>query len=119
MAWRIEVTPTARGDLDVIFDHVVRSYDKLGYDLIDGVMAAENRIGAIMASARRLTGAPQRGTRVPLAGREMRHVTIDRAIFWFTVDAPNEIVRIEAIFHGGQDHLGHMLARLSRETGAD
>jgi plasmid stabilization system protein ParE len=42
----------------------------------------------------------------------LRHVTIDQAIYWFLVDEDALIVRVLAIFFGGQDHIRRMLARL-------
>ena len=42
----------------------------------------------------------------------LRHLTINRANFWFDVDEENESVRILAVFFGGQDHVRHMLTRL-------
>lgn len=39
-------------------------------------------------------------------------MTIDRAIFWFDLDEAERVVRILAVFFGGQDHIRHMLRRL-------
>ena len=42
----------------------------------------------------------------------LRHLTIDRAIYWFDVNEAEQRVRVLAIFFGGQDHVRHMLTRL-------
>jgi hypothetical protein len=45
----------------------------------------------------------------------LRHLTIDQAIYWFSVDEQTLTVRILAIFFGGQDHTRRMLARLLQQ----
>jgi len=44
----------------------------------------------------------------------VRHVAIDRAIYWFDVDEAERKLRILAVFFGGQDHVRRMLLRLLR-----
>ena len=58
---------------------------------------------------------PHSGTRHVVQGQEFRHITLNRAIFWFTLDEARRTICIEGIFHGGQDHLGRMLSRLTSE----
>ena len=36
-------------------------------------------------------------------------------MFWFDVDDGREVVRVLAVFFGGEDHVRHMLARLLKE----
>ena len=36
-------------------------------------------------------------------------------MYWFTLDEVSETVRVLGIFHGGQQHLDRMLARLAAE----
>ena len=47
--------------------------------------------------------------RVARAGR---HLAIGRAIYWFDIDEEREMVRVLAVFFGGEDHVRHMLVRL-------
>ena len=75
----------------------------------------------IAANRDEFKARPSAGPRVlqetprAIGGLDLRHVTIDRAIYWFTLHEDAQVVRIEGIFHGGQDHLGRMLARLTAE----
>lgn len=56
--------------------------------------------------------APHRGERHEDILPGLRHLTINRAIYWFEVNPRDETVRILAVFFGGQDHVRHMLAKL-------
>ncbi|MBY0563268.1 MAG: hypothetical protein K2P58_03695 [Hyphomonadaceae bacterium] len=58
---------------------------------------------------------PHQGTLLPNLLPNLRCVTKDHAIFYFTVDDEARIVRVLAIFFGGQDHQRHMLKRLLEE----
>ena len=42
----------------------------------------------------------------------LRSVTKDRAIFYFTIDEGKHVVRVLAVFFGGQDHQREMLKRM-------
>lgn len=55
---------------------------------------------------------PHRGERHDDILPGLRHLAIDRAIYWFDVDEGREAVRVLAVFFGGQDHVRHMLVRL-------
>ncbi len=117
MAWRVEVSPAARGDLNLIFDHLQTAFGDFGYSPDESASRAETRLRQIVAGLRRLALAPQRGTRHALPGRSLRHVTIDRAVYWFTLNEAAETVYVEGIFHGGQDHFGRMIQRLTQDPG--
>ena len=119
MAWTVKALPSVESDLDRIFDHVFHSQLTFGYGPDEAAALAAKRIRDIAAAKGRLANAPFVGTRHFVGDVEFRHVTFDRIVLWFSLDSTTETVTIEAIFHGGQDHLGHMLARLTRETGAD
>lgn len=47
-------------------------------------------------------------------GLGIRNVTMDRFIVYFDVNEDMRVVRILAIFYGGQDHTRKMLARMLR-----
>lgn len=76
---------------------------------------AFQRVDAIARTRKTLVCAPHRGTRHDIGGLHYRHVTVDRAIYWFTLDEGAEVLRVEAIFFSGQDHAGRMFARLTSE----
>ena len=115
MAWRIEDAPAVPVDLDALYDHLVASHRGFGEDLARATSMAQQRVEAIFAARLRLLAAPHRGTRHRIGRREYRHVTIDRAIYWFTLDEPSETVRVIGIFYGGQEHLDRMVGRLAGE----
>ena len=90
-------------------------HTRFGHDLAAADKLASDRIAVIRRTARALAKAPHRGTRHQVGARDLRHVTIDRAIYWFTLDEGAQVLRIEAIFFSGQDHLGRMFDRLTGE----
>ena len=117
MAWRIEFAPEAVADLETLFDHLQSSRRQQGWPDGESARMAAERIRRIIRMADRIAIAPLRDHAHEVAGRRFRHLTLDRAIFWYTTENADSVVRIEAIFHGGQDHMGRMLARLTGEDG--
>ncbi|MGH6952292.1 MAG: type II toxin-antitoxin system RelE/ParE family toxin [Vitreimonas sp.] len=73
------------------------------------VAARMRRIDEAMGA---LSKAPYQGTLRPKLMEGLRHVTKDRAVFYFTVDDEARVVRVLAVFFGGQDHQSIMLRRL-------
>ncbi|MFK3688974.1 type II toxin-antitoxin system RelE/ParE family toxin [Agrobacterium tumefaciens] len=57
--------------------------------------------------------APFQGTLLPNGLPGIRRVTKHQAILYLDVDEPKEMVRILAVFFGGQGHQRHMLKRLA------
>lgn len=51
-----------------------------------------------------LSAAPHKGTLRPELAPGLRNVSKDRAVFYFTVDNDARVVRVLAVFFGGQDH---------------
>ena len=56
--------------------------------------------------------APHQGTLRPELLPGLRGVTKDRAVFYFATDDEAEVVRVLAVFFGGQDHQRRMLLRV-------
>ena len=112
MAWRTEFAADAERDFDLIFDHLFAAYRSFGEADAEAFDRAVRRLEGIRAAAIGIARAPFRGTLRQDVAPGLRHVTIDRAVFWFDLDEPAETVRILAILFGGQDHVRHMLARL-------
>ncbi|KLN60800.1 hypothetical protein WH96_10015 [Kiloniella spongiae] len=112
MTWRIEFSADAEQDFSLIFDHLFESYKNLGSEPKSAFDYAEKRLAEIMTTAESLCDAPYRGTLHNDLLPGLRHVTINQAIFWFNPDEVQKIVRIFAVFYGGQDHIRHMLVRL-------
>ena len=59
-----------------------------------------------------LGATPHRGTLQPALGNGMRNVTKGRAVIHFDVVDDLRLIRILAVFYGGQDHESRVLLRL-------
>lgn len=112
MAWTVEFADEAERDLGLIVDHLLESYQEFGEGFQEAFARAEARVRMVRRAADRLGAAPHRGERHDALLPGLRHVTMDRAVYWFEVDEPVEQVRVLAVFWGGQDHRRRMLARL-------
>ena len=112
MRFRIEFSAEAERDFALIFDHVFESYCSFGESVEAALDHCEDRIRDIRQETDRLGAAPYRGERHDDLLPGLRHLTIDRAIYWFDVNDEKQRVRLLAIFFGGQDHVRHMLSRL-------
>jgi toxin ParE1/3/4 len=111
-AYAVEFAADVERDFELIFDFLEESYRAFGESPEDAITHAAKRVEMIRATAAKLGSAPHRGTHHPEMMRDLRHVTIDQAIYWFLIDEPALTVRILAIFFGGQDHVRRMLTRL-------
>ena len=116
MKFTIEFSVDAERDFELIFDHLFESYRDFGENIEEALAHAARRIDAIRRSANQLCMAPHRGTLHEDMLPGLRHIAIDRAIYWFQVHEEEGMdegrVRVLAVFFGGQDHIRHMLARL-------
>ena len=112
MAYRVERALDTDRDLEGIFDFLAQSFIDFGDAREDANDRAAGRIEAIESSMVALGRAPHQETLRPELLAGLRSVTKDRAIFYFEVDDDREVVRVLAIFFGGQDHQRAMLKRL-------
>lgn len=112
MKYTVERAGDVDRDLDSIFDFLVESYRSFGEDANGAIDRAAERLRQIHEAMEALTGAPHQGTLLPELSAGLRSVTKDRTIFYFRVDQPKRVVRVLAVFFGGQDHRRHMLKRL-------
>ena len=115
MAFRLEFSADAERDFELIFDHLRRSYLDFGESLPSAFERAGKRVLQIRQAAERIAIAPYRGERHDDILPGLRHLAIERGIYWFDVDAANQVVRVLAVFFGGQDHVRHMMTRLLRD----
>ena len=118
MAWTVELTAAAEDDLDHAFDHFYLAQIDFGANAREAFAKASERIAKSFDAAQRLAKVPRIGTRHDDIAQGLRHVTLDGAILWFTPEAETRTVRVEAIFHRGQDHFRRILERLG-EGGDD
>lgn len=112
MTFRLEFSIAAERDLSLIFDHLAESYRTFGEPAGEALSHAAARARTIRRNADRLLTTPHRGTKHDDLMPGLRHLTIERAIYWYKVDEPEAVVRVVAVFFGGQDHVRHMLVRL-------
>lgn len=112
MAFEVVRSAACDDDLDVIFDYLIQTYRDLGEPAAEAFDRAARRILDIETALETLGEIPFQGTLEPRIMDGLRHVTKDRAIFYFTVDEAAEQIRILAVFFGGQDHRRHLLERI-------
>lgn len=112
MAFLLEISVEAEHDFGLIFDHLLESYLGFGESVESAIKHAEARVMEIRATGDRILTAPYRGIRHDDILPGLRHLTINRAIYWFDVEEEHESVRLLAVFFGRQDHVRHMMARL-------
>lgn len=112
MAFRVIRSVEVDEDLDLIHDHLIASYVALGDSFAEAFDRATARIEAIEADMDALAGVPHQGTLSPEIAPGLRHVTKNRAIFYFEVDDERQLIMVLAVFFSGQDHRHHMLKRL-------
>jgi plasmid stabilization system protein ParE len=112
MAFKAVFADDAERDLDLIFAFLVESQIAFGEAPGDAVEGALKRAEANRADAETIARAPYRGTLDEGLLPSLRHVTINRAIFYFDVDEGRQEVLILAVFFGGQEHRRRMLERL-------
>ena len=110
--WAVVFAADAIHDLSLIEDHLGSAYQGFGEPPEDAQRHAEARIDSIIATAERLPAAPLRGEPHDDLLPGLRHLTLDGAVYWFIPDAEVQVIRVLAIFVGGQDHQRHMLVRL-------
>ena len=112
MGFRLELSAEAERDFGLIFDHLLRSYLDFGEGLESAVDHAGTRVLEIRVAAERILTAPHRGERHDDLLPGLRHLTIERAVYWLDVDETRRTIRVLAVFLGGQEHVRHMLVRL-------
>ena len=105
MAFRLDLSAQAKRDFGLILDHFLRSHISFGESVAIAIEHAEARLLEIRATADRILTAPHRGERYDDILSGLRHLTINRAIYWFEVNEEKKTVRILAVFFGGQDQV--------------
>jgi len=112
MGWRVDFAPGAERDFGIILDHLTTAYIGFGEAPDAAVSRAIVRVREIRANADRLGLAPGVGAVREDIGEGVRHVALDRAIYWFAADADAGLVTVLAVFLAGEDHHRKMTARL-------
>lgn len=115
MAYEVVFAADAQRDFTLIFEFLVDSYIGFGDDTEKAILHAETRVQSIRADITQLGQLPYRGTLHDEMLPGLRHLTIGQAIVWFDIDEDVKLVRVLAVFFGGQDHIRRMLTRLLGE----
>jgi len=110
--YKLVFSADAELDFELIFDFLFESY--LGFDenIETALQQAEKKTRVIHENAIKLAKYPFKGTLHDDLLPGLRHVTINRAIYWFDIVEDESLVRVLAVFYGGQDHKTKMLTRL-------
>ena len=101
--WTVVFAAAAEDDLALIEAFLAASYLDFGEPADEAARHAEARIDAIITAAERLAAASFRGEAHDDLMPGLRHLALDRAIYWFDVDEPSRQVKVLAVFFGGQD----------------
>ena len=103
-------------DLVLITEHLTQTYCGFGESLAEANRHAQLRIEAIIAEAERLATAPLRGESRDDLLLGLRHLALDRTVYWFRPRAEQREIQVLAVFFGGQDHQRRMLVRLLQNS---
>lgn len=112
MAWTVERSAEADLDLALIFDFLLAAALDFGEPTDRAFEQAARRVREIERAIFALGSAPHQGTLDPTLLPGLRRVTKERAILYFDTDEEAQVVRVLAVFFGGQDHRRRMLIRL-------
>jgi toxin ParE1/3/4 len=95
---------------------LTQSYCGFGEPLAEAKRHAEVRIEAIITAAERLATAPFRAESHDDLLPGLRHLALDRAVYWCRPRAGQREIQVLAVPFGGQDHQHRMLVRLLQHT---
>lgn len=112
MPYRLQREAHVTRDLERIYNFLFDSYVSFGDQPDDADRAAHERVMQIENAMETLVAVPHQGVLRSEMMPGLRSVTKDRAVFYFTVDENARVVRVLAVFFGGQDHHRLMLMRL-------
>jgi plasmid stabilization system protein ParE len=114
LGWTVERSAEVVSDLAAIFDHLLASRLAFGEPPHRAYAGCRERIDRIEDEIDRLALAPFQGVRDDAVSPGLRHVTKDQAIIYFEPIEALRVIRVLAVFFGGQDHTRRMLARMLR-----
>lgn len=116
MAYEVIRAAAVTLDLGLIFDFLVEAAEEFGENAETAFRRAEQRLDEIEANMDGLGDVPHQGTLRPNLGEGIRNVTKVRAVYYFEVDDDRQVVRVLAVFFGGQDHEARILLRLLNQS---
>jgi len=110
--YRVRRAADVTGDLDLIEEHLVNTYEDFGDNPESAVERAAVRIDDALLYMRTFVTHPHQGTEHAKIRPGIRTVTNKNFICYFEVDDLSSEVRILAIFFGGIDHRQQIMDRL-------
>lgn len=120
--WSVVFAEEAINDLLLITEHLTQAYCGFGEPLAEANRHAQLRIEAIIAAADLLAEADSLAT-ASFRGESrddlppgIRHLALDRAVYWSRSLAEQRDIQVLALFFGGQDHQRRMLVRLLQNS---
>jgi len=114
--WSVVFAAESINDLLLITEYLTQAYCGFGESPAEASRHAQARIEAIIAAAERLATAPWRGESHDDLMPGLRHLALDRAVYWFRPRAQQWDIQVLAVFFGGQDHQRRMLVRLLQKS---
>jgi len=114
--WTVVFAAEAINDLVLITEFLTQAYCGFGEPLAEAHSHAQVRIEAIITAAERLATAPLRGESHDDLLPGLRHLALDRAVYWFCPRAEQREIQVLAVFFGGQNHQRRMLVRLLQNS---
>lgn len=116
MVYKINPAAAVSTDFDQLFDHLFAACLGMGDSIEEAYDRATRRVNDVTEDLEKLALHPHQGTLNNDLLPGLRHVTKDRAIFYFRIDEESRVVNVLAVFFGGQEHKRHMLERLNTPT---
>ena len=107
--WTVVFAAEAINDLVLITDYLTQAYWGFGEPQAEAHSHSRLRIEAIITAAERLAPAPLRGESHDDLLPGLRHLALDRAVYWFRPRSEQREIQVLAMFFGGQDHLRCLL----------
>ena len=114
--WTVVFAADAIDDLVLITDYLTQAYCGFGEPQAEAHSHARLRIEAIITAAERLATAPFRGESHDDLLPGLRHLALDRAVYWFRPPSEQQEIQVLAMFFGGQEHQRRMLVRLLQNS---
>ena len=114
--WPVVFAAEAVNDLLLITEYLAQAYCSFGEALVEAKCHAQVRIEAIITTAERLATAPLRGESHDDLLPGLRHLALDRAVYWFRARDEQREIQVLAVFFGGQDHQRRMMVRLLQNS---
>ena len=114
--WTVVFAAEAFNDLALISEFLTQAYCGFGEPQAEAYSHATLRIEAIITAAERLAIAPLRGESHDDLLPGLRHLALDRAMYWFRPRSEQREIQVLAVLFGGQDHQRRMLVRLLQNS---